>query len=105
MYTFVLKKRLRFCHRLLAKNGFRDSVEFGFENIHFIDGTLEFRTFSTYIDFNMPNDYFSTVWIKLNGIKYNFDEILITDWVNFMPVFGVIRSIIIKGNTNEVYFV
>ncbi|XP_031328618.1 uncharacterized protein LOC116159711 isoform X1 [Photinus pyralis] len=105
LYTLALKNQLRFCHRLLAKNGFSDTIEFGPENIHFNDDTLEYRTFMGFFNFNVPNDHFAPTWIEIDGVKYNVNHVLIIEFIDFMPIFGVIRSIIITEDTNNIYFI
>lgn len=63
---------LSFCHRdrSLAQNGFKDTIEFGSEHLHFI-GTAEYETFAASVNFGMLNDYFATTWTKIGGIKYS----------------------------------
>lgn len=105
LYTMALKNQLIMCHRLLAKNGFSSTTEIGSEDINFLQ-SKEYTVFAAFLNFNVPtNEYFATMWIKINGIKYAADLILVTDYVDFLPVFGVIHSIIVKQNPNEVYFI
>lgn len=105
LYSLATKNQLNMCYRLLSKNGFKDDIEFGSEDLNFVPGSLEYEHFQSFMKFNMSDDFFAVTWVKVFGIKYTFNLAVFVDSENFSPKFGHIRSIVIKEKTKDIYFV
>lgn len=105
LYTIALKNQLNFSYRIMAKNGLKNIIEFGHENYTLNESTLEYQVFKAFLNFNMSDQYFATIWIKINGIKYYSELVLVIDYADFLSNFGVINTVIVNENSNEVYFI
>lgn len=104
LYTLALKNQLALSHRILAKSGFKTKLEFGSDDLEFVH-SKDYAAFKAYLNCDISEEYVAVNRVKINGLQYSFGLVLVTDYVDLKPIFGVINAIIIKENDNFVYFV
>lgn len=91
LQTLMFKNQLRIVHTLKSVDS--NPIEFG--PLYYLPEF--FQNFSV-------SHLHSTTWINLHGTKYKPNFIMITSWNEELPVFGIIKKIVVYKE-GEFYFI
>lgn len=99
-YTLTLRNQLKFCYRLMAKEGLGDQISLGRISDVDPDHLLEFQKNSENFD-----NFFCATYYEINGVKYDTNSILLYSVCQDIPNFCQIKEIFIdKDDSKNVYF-
>lgn len=99
-FTFALKHQLSMSHRFLIKEGFSNRLCWGPILDEKLSSLPDYDYWKNILPQYIVNECISTPWVKVNGIAYHINAIIIVDSSNNDLTFGQIKYIVIHESRN-----
>ncbi|XP_076664404.1 uncharacterized protein LOC143366869 [Andrena cerasifolii] len=101
-YSLALKHQLQFCHRLVLNKELRDDYSHG-PALHKLSAITEFSSLKSILPFENCSNYNCYSWVRVNGTRYESDNIVNISYNIFNTLFVTIKYVIISS-FSDVFF-
>lgn len=101
-YSLAIKHQLQFSHRIVRNIGFSDDLSYGL-SFGKLRLTSQFEKFKEYLSSNDFINFNCYSWIRINGTRYEVNNVINYNTNNFDVSLGKIKFIIVSF-VKEIFF-